>query len=193
MEKTLIVALFALACAAFVLFGLAAALLFAWWRVRQLPVLFRATLERISALEIWTQEADAQAAQAEQEEAQAAESEKMRQLAYKSQAVQAERKEEAAMVEAQGRAILGGPGTDEEKKNLLLDLVRQYPQSYLGPAQKLNRSFGISKFLGMKEADLFEMLAGVAKAAMSKAAQGQAASSSSSSGDFGGQYKGPIG
>ena len=80
----------------------------------------------------------------------------------------AEMAAEMAQAEQEGKAVILSKMPMEGKKAALLALLAQHPKVALGAAQKLNRQFGISKFLGMKESDLLQEVATLAAQAMEK-------------------------
>lgn len=75
---------------------------------------------------------------------------------------------ETAQAEKEGKEVLLSKLPLDGKKAALLALVAQHPKVALNVAQKLNRQFGISKFLGMKESDFLQEVAQVAAQAMEK-------------------------
>lgn len=90
------------------------------------------------------------------------------------QAAKQENAQEMAEATEQGKAVLLSKLPPEGKKAALLALIEQHPRVALNVAQKLNRQFGISKFLGMSEASFMEEIAGVAAAALQKMKEKQA-------------------
>ena len=75
----------------------------------------------------------------------------------------------------EGRAVLLGKGSMEEKKAALVVLIQKYPNVALRVAQRLNRQFGISKFIGVPEDEFLNMVVQLAAQA-SAAPQGGEAS-----------------
>ena len=75
---------------------------------------------------------------------------------------------EMAQAEKEGKEVLLSKLSLEGKKAALLALVAQHPKVALNVAQKLNRQFGISKFLGMKESEFLQEVAQVAAVELEK-------------------------
>lgn len=104
--------------------------------------------DRISALEEWR--------------AQAEESARMSDLGRRSAEARAEYKEEFAQAMAEGRKILSGPGSAQEKQKQILAAIPQYPHVARKVAQKLNDEYGISRALGISEDALIAYVANLA-------------------------------
>lgn len=79
---------------------------------------------------------------------------------------------ESAMEE--GQAVILGKGSMEEKKNALLALIQKYPNVAMRVAQRLNRQYGISKFIGVPEDEFLQMVAQLAAQALQKPQEGAA-------------------
>lgn len=85
------------------------------------------------------------------------------------------RQDNAADMEAateEGRAVLLGKGNMEEKKAALVTLIQKYPNVALRVAQRLNRQFGISKFIGVPEDEFLNMVVQLAAQAAAKPPEG---------------------
>lgn len=61
---------------------------------------------------------------------------------------------------SQGRDIILGKGSMEEKKEAIIALIKAHPSVAMRTARKLNREFGISAALGLPEAELFRQVQG---------------------------------
>lgn len=76
--------------------------------------------------------------------------------------VKAESKIETDEAMEKGRSVILAPVSNEVKKEKLMALVAEYPNVAVSVAKKLNRRFGISRFLGMKEDDFITEVANIA-------------------------------
>lgn len=75
--------------------------------------------------------------------------------------------EQAAQATEEGKAVLLSKGTMEEKKGALLGLIQKYPKVSMTVARRLNRQYGLSKFLGISEDEFLNQVALIATQALS--------------------------
>jgi len=117
---------------------------------------------RLEAIEAWIKEFEEDEIEAEKA-AEEAKSEQMRQLAYRSNQVQAERKEmeKAAYSEAQ-QAIQKGGNNIDAIKDALRGVVLKYPQVAENTAKKLIRDMGFQRYEGI----IMPMVAQLAQSAL---------------------------
>lgn len=72
----------------------------------------------------------------------------------------------------EGQNVLLSNGSMEEKKGQFIELIKKYPKVAYGVAQTLNRQYGISKFLGISEAELMQTVLDIASKASGSSQEG---------------------
>lgn len=85
--------------------------------------------------------------------------------------IREENKEMRLAAMQEGRAVISGPGSLEDKKNGIFKLIQKYPLVAEGVARSLNREYGISKMLGMPEDALLQQVAQIAAKALAQPEQ----------------------